>query len=151
MAKVVMQLIVRLKRGTHGLSNKNRVNKRSLCPQMSTDASSQDVTSGLDATQVALLREECILVDEQDRAVGGASKKTCHLLANINNGVSLCAVCIQLTQCAHEVRLCQKTNTCPWFCLQECCTAPSVSFSSTATTNSFCSKDPPPKLLFQVS
>ena len=45
-----------------------------------------DLTSGLDETQVKLLEEECILIDEHDKMTGAASKKTCHLLENINKG-----------------------------------------------------------------
>jgi isopentenyl-diphosphate delta-isomerase len=34
----------------------------------------------LDPVQEALLQEQCILVDEQDRPRGQASKRECHLL-----------------------------------------------------------------------
>ena len=39
-----------------------------------------------DPVQVALLNEECILVDENDKVVGTNSKKNCHLMTNINKG-----------------------------------------------------------------
>jgi len=42
--------------------------------------------SHLDATQVKLLEEECILIDTEDRNIGSASKKVCHLLENIDTG-----------------------------------------------------------------
>ena len=42
--------------------------------------------SHLDATQVNLLKEECILIDNDDRNIGSASKKVCHLLENIEKG-----------------------------------------------------------------
>ena len=42
--------------------------------------------AGLDETQIKLLEEECILLDENDKKIGSASKKDCHLLANINKG-----------------------------------------------------------------
>lgn len=42
--------------------------------------------SHLDATQVKLLEEECILIDNDDQKVGSASKKVCHLLTNIEKG-----------------------------------------------------------------
>lgn len=42
--------------------------------------------SHLDATQVSLLQEECILIDDDDRNIGSASKKVCHLLENIDKG-----------------------------------------------------------------
>ena len=47
-----------------------------------------DLPAGLDEGQVILLTEPCILVDQQDRNIGTASKKTCHLLNNINNGMN---------------------------------------------------------------
>ncbi|EPQ60649.1 Isopentenyldiphosphate isomerase [Gloeophyllum trabeum ATCC 11539] len=43
--------------------------------------------SGYDAEQSRLMDERCILVDEQDRALGAADKKTCHLMENINKGL----------------------------------------------------------------
>jgi len=42
--------------------------------------------SHLDATQVKLLEEECILIDSEDCNIGSASKKVCHLLENIDKG-----------------------------------------------------------------
>jgi len=38
-----------------------------------------------DKTQVGLLAEQCIVVNEKDEAIGGASKKECHLWANISS------------------------------------------------------------------
>ena len=40
----------------------------------------------LDDTQVKLLAEECILVDESDRVVGSDTKKNCHLNEHIKEG-----------------------------------------------------------------
>ena len=40
----------------------------------------------LDPYQEALLAEKCILVDENDREVGHASKKECHLKTSGNEG-----------------------------------------------------------------
>lgn len=40
----------------------------------------------LDPQQIKFLDEECILVDENDNAIGTASKKECHLMANIRKG-----------------------------------------------------------------
>ena len=48
---------------------------------------SSNVTDGLDQTQVKLLEEECILIDNDDKNIGTASKKVCHLLENINKGI----------------------------------------------------------------
>ena len=46
-----------------------------------------DPLAGLDETQVKLMEEECILVDENDKNIGSASKKVCHLLENIDKGI----------------------------------------------------------------
>lgn len=49
--------------------------------------SGDDIFEGLDEIQVKLMEEECILVDKDDNKIGHASKKTCHLLENINKGL----------------------------------------------------------------
>ncbi|KAG5221915.1 isopentenyl-diphosphate delta-isomerase [Salix suchowensis] len=43
--------------------------------------------STYDAEQSRLMDERCILVDEQDNAIGAMDKKTCHLMENINKGL----------------------------------------------------------------
>ncbi|TFL06214.1 NUDIX hydrolase domain-like protein [Pterulicium gracile] len=43
--------------------------------------------SGYDAEQSKLMEERCILVDENDNAIGAVDKKTCHLMENINKGL----------------------------------------------------------------
>ncbi|OCF60569.1 isopentenyl-diphosphate Delta-isomerase [Kwoniella mangroviensis CBS 10435] len=40
-----------------------------------------------DEEQVRLMEERCILVDGNDKAYGEDSKKTCHLMSNINTGL----------------------------------------------------------------
>ncbi|EAU93097.1 isopentenyl-diphosphate Delta-isomerase [Coprinopsis cinerea okayama7 len=40
-----------------------------------------------DPTQSKLMEERCILVDEEDNAIGAMDKKTCHLMENINQGL----------------------------------------------------------------
>jgi len=42
---------------------------------------------GYDQEQARLMDERCIVVDENDRAIGALDKKTCHLMANINKGL----------------------------------------------------------------
>lgn len=42
---------------------------------------------GYDPEQTKLMDERCILVDEQDNAIGAADKKTSHLMENINKGL----------------------------------------------------------------
>ena len=39
-----------------------------------------EALNGLDPVQEALLNEVCILVDENDKSIGTATKKECHLL-----------------------------------------------------------------------
>ncbi|TBU35273.1 Isopentenyldiphosphate isomerase [Dichomitus squalens] len=46
-----------------------------------------DLSAGYDAEQTRLMEERCILVDEEDNALGAADKKTCHLMENINKGL----------------------------------------------------------------
>jgi isopentenyl-diphosphate Delta-isomerase len=50
------------------------------------NASENDL-SGHDAEQIRLMDEACIVLDADDQALGSASKKTCHLMTNINNGL----------------------------------------------------------------
>lgn len=40
----------------------------------------------MDPIQVELLKEECILVDEDDKVIGPDTKKNCHLIENIKAG-----------------------------------------------------------------
>ncbi|KAF8168111.1 NUDIX hydrolase domain-like protein [Crassisporium funariophilum] len=43
--------------------------------------------SSYDPEQSRLMDERCILVDENDNAIGAVDKKTCHLMENINKGL----------------------------------------------------------------
>ncbi|XP_006454328.1 hypothetical protein AGABI2DRAFT_189600 [Agaricus bisporus var. bisporus H97] len=43
--------------------------------------------SAYDPEQSRLMQERCILVDENDNAIGAVDKKTCHLMENINKGL----------------------------------------------------------------
>ncbi|KAG6898113.1 hypothetical protein C0992_005440 [Termitomyces sp. T32_za158] len=43
--------------------------------------------SSYDPEQSRLMDERCILVDEEDNAIGAMDKKTCHLMENINKGL----------------------------------------------------------------
>nr|OQO30449.1 Isopentenyl-diphosphate Delta-isomerase [Rachicladosporium sp. CCFEE 5018] len=43
--------------------------------------------SGHDAEQIRLMDEVCIVLDVDDNPIGSASKKTCHLMENINKGL----------------------------------------------------------------
>ena len=43
--------------------------------------------SGYDAEQIRLMDEVCIVLDYNDKAIGTASKKDCHLMSNIDKGL----------------------------------------------------------------
>ncbi|PLB33892.1 isopentenyl-diphosphate delta-isomerase IDI1 [Aspergillus candidus] len=43
--------------------------------------------AGYDEEQVRLMEEVCIVLDEDDKPIGSASKKTCHLMTNIDKGL----------------------------------------------------------------
>jgi isopentenyl-diphosphate Delta-isomerase len=58
------------------------------CPPSNPSSSHQDDDlSGHDAEQIRLMDEVCIVLDTDDNPLGSASKKTCHLMSNINNGL----------------------------------------------------------------
>jgi len=42
---------------------------------------------GYDEEQVRLMEEVCIVLDEDDKPIGSASKKVCHLMKNIDLGL----------------------------------------------------------------
>ena len=43
--------------------------------------------AGYDEEQIRLMDEVCIVLDSNDQPIGSASKKACHLMTNINNGL----------------------------------------------------------------
>lgn len=50
------------------------------------DADTSDL-AGYDEEQIRLMDEMCIVLDHNDQAIGSASKKACHLMTNIDNGL----------------------------------------------------------------
>ncbi|KAF2283100.1 hypothetical protein GH714_043423 [Hevea brasiliensis] len=85
--------------------------------------------TGMDAVQRRLMFEdECILVDENDRAVGHASKYSCHLWENILKGNSLHrAFSVFLFNSKYELLLQQRSATKVTFPLvwtNTCCSHP---------------------------
>uniref|UniRef100_A0A2C9K591 isopentenyl-diphosphate Delta-isomerase n=2 Tax=Biomphalaria glabrata TaxID=6526 RepID=A0A2C9K591_BIOGL len=89
--------------------------------------STHDVLSGLDEIQVKLMQEECILVDENDNAIGAASKKECHLLDNINKGMLHRAFSVFLFNTKGELLLQQRAEakiTFPDHFTNTCCSHP---------------------------
>ncbi|RUS91801.1 hypothetical protein EGW08_000372 [Elysia chlorotica] len=95
----------------------------SIRSKMSTD----DVLKGLDETQVKLMQEECILVDKDDLNIGSASKKTCHLLENINKGMLHRAFSVFLFNSKGDLLLQQRASekiTFPDHFTNTCCSHP---------------------------
>ncbi|GFS03778.1 isopentenyl-diphosphate delta-isomerase [Elysia marginata] len=88
---------------------------------------SDDVLKGLDETQVKLMQEECILVDKDDINIGSASKKTCHLLENINKGMLHRAFSVFLFNSKGDLLLQQRATekiTFPDHFTNTCCSHP---------------------------
>lgn len=80
-----------------------------------------------DEEQVRLMQETCILVNDQDQPVGAASKKTCHLLENINSGMLHRAFSVFLFNSKNELLLQQRSNakiTFPGMFTNTCCSHP---------------------------
>lgn len=83
--------------------------------------------NGLDVIQRKLLEEECILVTEEDRPVGSASKKICHLMSNIDKGMLHRAFSVFLFNTAGELLLQQRSKakiTFPGHWTNTCCSHP---------------------------
>ncbi|KAJ2016727.1 isopentenyl-diphosphate delta-isomerase idi1 [Coemansia sp. RSA 455] len=83
--------------------------------------------SGYDEEQVRLMEEMCILVDENDKAIGPASKKTCHLMENINTGMLHRAFSVFLFNSRNELLLQQRASekiTFPDCYTNTCCSHP---------------------------
>jgi isopentenyl-diphosphate Delta-isomerase len=53
----------------------------------SSNATSDDLLAGYDEEQIRLMDEMCIVLDNDDMPIGSASKKACHLMSNINQGL----------------------------------------------------------------
>ena len=75
----------------------------------STNAASSSTAdpslSGYDAEQIRLMDEVCIVLDSRDTPIGSASKKTCHLMTNINRGLLHRAFSVFLFSPKHSTRL----------------------------------------------
>ena len=63
-----------------------------------------------DKKQVDLLQEMCIIVDENDKALYGKTKKECHLMVNINKGLIHRAFSVLIFNKKGEFLLTQRSN-----------------------------------------
>ncbi|KAL3831822.1 hypothetical protein ACJMK2_023524 [Sinanodonta woodiana] len=91
------------------------------------EVTDDDVLSSIDKTQAQQMQEECILVDINDIPLGTASKKTCHLIQNINKGMLHRAFSVFLFNSKSELLLQQRSDykvTFPGHFTNTCCSHP---------------------------
>ncbi|KAJ2704471.1 isopentenyl-diphosphate delta-isomerase idi1 [Coemansia sp. IMI 203386] len=80
-----------------------------------------------DEEQVRLMGEMCIVIDENDKAIDAASKKTCHLMTNINQGLLHRAFSVFLFNSNNQLLLQQRAMekiTFPEHYTNTCCSHP---------------------------
>ncbi|KAJ1882091.1 isopentenyl-diphosphate delta-isomerase idi1 [Coemansia sp. RSA 1722] len=80
-----------------------------------------------DEEQVRLMGEMCIVIDENDKAIDAASKKTCHLMTNINKGLLHRAFSVFLFNSNNQLLLQQRAMekiTFPEHYTNTCCSHP---------------------------
>ncbi|CAD7678992.1 unnamed protein product [Nyctereutes procyonoides] len=81
----------------------------------------------LDAQQVQLLAEMCILIDEHDRRIGAETKRNCHLNENIDRGLLHRAFSVFLFNTENKLLLQQRSDakiTFPGCFTNTCCSHP---------------------------
>jgi isopentenyl-diphosphate delta-isomerase len=89
--------------------------------------SKDSVFQGHDETQIKLMEEMCILVDEQDRKIGQDTKKNTHLMTNINKGMLHRAFSVFLFDGKGRLLLQQRADekiTFPEYWTNTCCSHP---------------------------
>lgn len=100
--------------------------------QISSDKKDTDqLLKGYDSTQVKLMSEGCLLVDENDRIVGEATKRDCHLLSNITAGMLHRAFSVFLFNSQNQLLLQQRADTkitYPGLYTNTCCSHPLSTF-----------------------
>ncbi|KAI8048160.1 isopentenyl pyrophosphate isomerase [Gilbertella persicaria] len=80
-----------------------------------------------DEEQVRLMEEMCIVVDENDKRIGADSKKTCHLMTNIETGLLHRAFSVFLFDSNNRLLLQQRATekiTFPDMWTNTCCSHP---------------------------
>ncbi|KAK5660304.1 hypothetical protein OQA88_12844 [Cercophora sp. LCS_1] len=95
-----------------------------LFPDIDT---SGDALEGHDEEQIRLMDEVCIVTDEDDKPIGTASKKLCHLMTNIDKGLLHRAFSVFLFNDKNELLLQQRASekiTFPDMWTNTCCSHP---------------------------
>lgn len=80
-----------------------------------------------DPKQVDLMNEMCIVVDRKDNAIGAESKKSCHLMENINKGLLHRAFSVMIFNSKNEFLITQRSDekiTFPGYYTNTCCSHP---------------------------
>lgn len=106
-----------------------------LFPQVNTTliGAARDTTSGdndlegYDEEQIRLMDEVCIVLDENDVPIGSASKKICHLMENIDQGLLHRAFSVFLFDSKNRLLLQQRASekiTFPDMWTNTCCSHP---------------------------
>ncbi|CAN8103013.1 unnamed protein product [Discula destructiva] len=91
------------------------------------DTSSTSELDGHDEEQIRLMDEVCIVLDDNDQAIGTASKKVCHLMSNIDKGLLHRAFSVFLFNDKNELLLQQRATekiTFPDMWTNTCCSHP---------------------------
>ncbi|KAK6544555.1 isopentenyl-diphosphate delta-isomerase idi1 [Orbilia ellipsospora] len=106
-------------------------NMQRLFPEINTSLRESVANSseleGYDEEQVRLMDEVCIVLDEDDKPIGSASKKTCHLMANIDKGLLHRAFSVFLFDSEGRLLLQQRADekiTFPGLWTNTCCSHP---------------------------
>ncbi|KAM3538140.1 hypothetical protein ARSEF1564_008939 [Beauveria bassiana] len=95
-----------------------------LFPDIDTTS---EALSGHDEEQIRLMDEVCIVLDEDDKPIGQASKKLCHLMTNIDKGLLHRAFSVFLFNDQNELLLQQRASekiTFPDMWTNTCCSHP---------------------------
>ncbi len=101
--------------------------KRMMASTALADSVVDEKIGNMDKKQVELLNEMCIVVDENDKIIGSKTKKECHLMDNINNGLLHRAFSVMLFNSKREFLLTQRSDakiTFPGFFTNTCCSHP---------------------------
>ncbi|KAJ9305254.1 hypothetical protein DTO217A2_5305 [Paecilomyces variotii] len=102
---------------------------RSVFPTSAAGSSARDSgeLEGYDEEQIRLMDEVCIVLDENDKPIGSATKKTCHLMTNINQGLLHRAFSVFLFDSQKRLLLQQRATekiTFPDMWTNTCCSHP---------------------------
>ncbi|KAK4236212.1 NUDIX hydrolase domain-like protein [Achaetomium macrosporum] len=105
-----------------------------LFPDIDT---SGEALEGHDEEQIRLMDEVCIVLDEDDKPIGTASKKLCHLMTNIEKGLLHRAFSVFLFNDKNELLLQQRASekiTFPDMWTNTCCSHPLNVSNETGST-----------------